>query len=336
MKKSKLLYIISIVICVILFIGLASICQAYTWHTYNGHEYAVTNAWESWVDAESEAVAQGGHLVTINDAAENYWVAETFKENYVEGYDFNTPSAAAVYIGYYLNPTTNEWGWISGETPAYTNLYYDWNTWNPGPHAYLHTNNHPFPAVWNHAAWHTEPPPQDPRYGYMKGIIERPASTVSDFVTANATGTGAGMVQSNVGGLNYTYPESATGTTSAIDHLSTVILTATGSTGSTVAWTTCTGAADGNGTNQATCTFTGLDGNKTAEATFTLNTYNLAVTPSGTGSGNVTGNGLNCFWSGSSSGTCSVSLDYNTAVNLTALPSSGSTFSGWGGGIPLP
>jgi hypothetical protein len=64
-----------------------------------------------------------------------------------------------------------------------------------------------------------------------------------------------------------------------------------------------------------------------------LNTYNLAVTPSGTGSGSVTGNGIDCEWDGSgSSGTCSISLEYSTAVSLTAAPNAGATFTGWSGG----
>ena len=68
-------------------------------------------------------------------------------------------------------------------------------------------------------------------------------------------------------------------------------------------------------------------------APFTLNTYTLTVSPSGTGSGNVTGNGIDCAWNGSSSsGTCSVNLNYNTLVSLTAAPNAGSTFSGWSGG----
>ncbi len=138
-------------------------------------------------------------------------------------------------------------------------------------------------------------------------------------VTANAQGNGAGTVQSNVGDVSYNYPTGSTGTTSALNHGTNVMLTATASTGSTVAWTTCTGTASGNGTASATCTYASLDGNKTSSATFTLNTYNMTVTPSGTGSGTVTGNGLNCSWNGSSSsGTCSVSLAHNTAVSLTA------------------
>jgi len=59
----------------------------------------------------------------------------------------------------------------------------------------------------------------------------------------------------------------------------------------------------------------------------------LTVTPTGTGSGKVTGNGLNCTWNGSSSsGTCSASLAHNTAVSLTASTGIGSAFSGWSGG----
>jgi hypothetical protein len=153
-------------------------------------------------------------------------------------------------------------------------------------------------------------------------------------VTANAQGNGGGTVQSNVGGVSYNYPTGSTGTTSALNFGTNVVLTATASTGSTVAWTTCTGGTvSGNGTAQATCTYSSLDGNKTAAAAFTLNTYNLAVTPSGTGSGSVTGNGLNCSWNGSSSsGTCSASLAHNTAVSLTASSGIGSAFSGWSGG----
>jgi hypothetical protein len=152
--------LISLVLAAGLVFCFAPHSAAYTWLTYNGHEYAVTNTWESWLAAESEAVAQGGHLVTINDAAENIWVAETFKDNYIENL-YGQQGAAAVNIGYYLNPTNNQWGWISGETSTYTNLYSGWGS-PGGPHAYLHTNNHFSPGTWNNAAWHTEPPPQIP------------------------------------------------------------------------------------------------------------------------------------------------------------------------------
>jgi hypothetical protein len=174
-REEKMKKLVHLFICIItgaaLFLGLTSISHAYTWMPYNGHEYAITNTWESWVNAEAEAVLAGGHLATINNAAENEWVSETFKDYHIEGYPITDFGAFAVNIGYYLNSTTTQWEWISGEPVTYTNLY---PGWGPGTHAYLHTYNHPSAGTWNNAAWHTEPPPQSPFYGYLQGVIERP------------------------------------------------------------------------------------------------------------------------------------------------------------------
>jgi len=189
MKKLERLFMCIVTVALLSF-GVASISQAYNWQTYNGngHEYAVTNTWESWVDAEAEAVAQGGHLATINDANENSWVAETFKDYYIENH-FGQSSAAAVNIGYYLNPTNNQWEWISGETSTYTSLYLGWGASDPGPHAYLHTNSHSARGTWNNAAWHTEP---QASLGYLKGVIERgePTTSVPEPATLLLLGLG--------------------------------------------------------------------------------------------------------------------------------------------------
>jgi len=88
-------------------------------------------------------------------------------------------------------------------------------------------------------------------------------------VTANAKGNGSGSIISNPAGINFNYPATNSGSAN-FDHGTNVVLTATASTGSTVSWTTCSGTVSGNGTTQATCTFSNLDGAKTAEATFTL------------------------------------------------------------------
>ncbi len=43
----------------------------------NAHIYYLLSA-NTWTASEAEAIGLGGHLVTINDAAENQWVLSTF------------------------------------------------------------------------------------------------------------------------------------------------------------------------------------------------------------------------------------------------------------------
>lgn len=46
--------------------------------SYNGNEYRLTTANLTWQDAQAEAKALGGNLVTINDGAEQAWLEDTF------------------------------------------------------------------------------------------------------------------------------------------------------------------------------------------------------------------------------------------------------------------
>lgn len=54
-------------------------------------------------------------------------------------------------------------------------------------------------------------------------------------------------------------------------------------------------------------------------------TQSYTLTTGVTGSGTITGSGINC------PGTCSASFSSGTSVTLTESPSAGNTFSGWGG-----
>ena len=84
----------------------------------NGHSYYLLDE-ASWNDSQTEAVALGGHLVTINDAAENQWVFDTFSS--FDGLNRN------LWIGF--NDSVNEgvFEWVSGEVSTYNN----WNTGQP-------------------------------------------------------------------------------------------------------------------------------------------------------------------------------------------------------------
>ena len=51
----------------------------------NAHTYYLLEA-GSWTESEATAVSLGGHLATINDAAENQWIVDTFAGTGTDGY----------------------------------------------------------------------------------------------------------------------------------------------------------------------------------------------------------------------------------------------------------
>ena len=83
----------------------------------NGHAYYLLSPL-SWTANEAEAVSLGGHLVTINDEAEQQWIANTF-----------LPLAGTHYlwIGLTDRDVEGTYQWVSGETSIYRN----WQTGEP-------------------------------------------------------------------------------------------------------------------------------------------------------------------------------------------------------------
>jgi hypothetical protein len=64
---------------IVALLGAASVNAQILTSAYNpatGHTYYLL-AQSTWSVAESQAIALGGHLATINDAAEDNWVAIT-------------------------------------------------------------------------------------------------------------------------------------------------------------------------------------------------------------------------------------------------------------------
>ncbi len=92
----------------------------YTAYEYNGHWYALTLGYGTWLECENEAVSLDAHLVSINDAQEDQWLFSVFE-----------PIGGPVYtawIGLYQDvddPAYSEpsggWKWASGEPFVYDN-----------------------------------------------------------------------------------------------------------------------------------------------------------------------------------------------------------------------
>jgi hypothetical protein len=78
----------------------------------NGHWYYLLNA-TNWPAAEEIAVSLGGHLVTINDAAENNWVFANFSS--FGGIE------RPLWIGLTDQASEGDWRWISGDSASFRN-----------------------------------------------------------------------------------------------------------------------------------------------------------------------------------------------------------------------
>ncbi|MEM6451826.1 MAG: NF038122 family metalloprotease [Cyanobacteria bacterium P01_D01_bin.105] len=80
---------------------------------YQGSFYTLSDA-ATWQNAQTQAVSLGGNLVTINDAAENQWLQDTFGVNN----DW-------LWTGLNDQNQEGQFEWVSGQAVSYTN-------WAPG------------------------------------------------------------------------------------------------------------------------------------------------------------------------------------------------------------
>ena len=116
----------------------------------NGHAYYLVSR-NSWTGAEAEAVTFGGHLVTVNDQAENDYIWNTFNQA------ASTSLSDHFWIGLNDAVTEGAFVWASGELISYTH----WGMGEPnndpgwGGEDYVQMIAHPFnlvgPRDWNDA-----------------------------------------------------------------------------------------------------------------------------------------------------------------------------------------
>lgn len=133
----------------------------------NGHLYYLLSE-GSWQDAEAEAIELGGHLVTINNEAEQEWVFSTFGSH--------GGISRSLWIGLWKAPPTADFAWVSGEEVGYSN----WLPGQPdnspvtGGEAYVHFLNagneygHPG-GLWNDLA---SPNTGFPTFNPLCGVVE--------------------------------------------------------------------------------------------------------------------------------------------------------------------
>lgn len=159
-------------VMVVLGLGAAqSLCGG---EIYHGHWYGLTADYGDWAQAEAEAVAAGGHLATVNDAAENAWLSEFAKDTYARG-GVGGPFNCA-WIGYAFQG--GAWRWVSGEPVTFTNFAAGWNAGWAVPTYLLGTNyvsgaypDGPYAGEWDNNGMHDSAPPHPANF---RGIIEVP------------------------------------------------------------------------------------------------------------------------------------------------------------------
>ena len=103
-------------------LGVSSAAQAFTiTNPTTGNQYFLTESQLTWSEAQAEAVAAGGNLVTINDAEEQKWLLDVFGNTQL------------LWIGFTDEETEGVWKWVSGEDVTYTN----WTPLEPNNAQYL-------------------------------------------------------------------------------------------------------------------------------------------------------------------------------------------------------
>lgn len=130
-----------IALSVLAAVAVGGTATAASWE-YNAdttHYYSLTGLL-TWPDAESAAIAAGGHLATVADAQENDWILQTF--GMVD---------EDLWIGLTDVDSPGTWVWTTSEPVGYTN----WQAGQPtgGQEHFAHMYNlavtHTAPGTWN-------------------------------------------------------------------------------------------------------------------------------------------------------------------------------------------
>ena len=135
-----------------------------------GHEYTVVDA-GTWAACDAAAERLRGHLVAINDAAEQAWLVDQYGPT------------TRHWIGLTDAGSEGQWRWVTGEPLSYTNwAEAEPNNYGAGGEDYVHMG--PLPnGVWNDLG------PESTQWrGLTRGIVERPARELPALDSASPPG----------------------------------------------------------------------------------------------------------------------------------------------------
>ena len=113
--NKKMFLIFCVAACLLGAVNIAQCAPFYNPTTGHWYDIVSSGVDGSWINAEVNANLLGGHLVTINDAAEEAWLRSTFGDS------------THYWIGFTDAATEGTWVWSSGEPVTYVN----WDDFEP-------------------------------------------------------------------------------------------------------------------------------------------------------------------------------------------------------------
>ena len=154
----------------------------------------------TWTEAQTNAKALGGNLVTINSEQENNWLVRKF--NITGMHDdrtkLNDYSAIAYWIGFTDKDNEGQWKWISGETS-------DYSKWHDDRHlgGQLSPNggsreNYAYLGGYTDKSWDDQPNIFSHRAFTVRGIAEIPLGPTYSITPTVSSSNEGGEVRTNV------------------------------------------------------------------------------------------------------------------------------------------
>ena len=147
------------------------VCDApFVLNPANNHCYGLTDV-STWLEAENVAQAAGGHLVSINDQAEQTWLLDTFGSQVTGG---EIPS---FWIGFTDIGSRNNYAWVNGDPVTFTN----WNELWSEPNKYQNVGMARYGLEEHYADFCAQVGPLCPEVGVWN---DRPSAATSDLYIA--------------------------------------------------------------------------------------------------------------------------------------------------------